>query len=177
MRRLAWFALSIGVITRAQGQEPVARDTTMKDSSAVTLPEVSVTVARAPETVARVPAAIGIVDRTDLRRGQATLGLDESLNNIPGVYTANRYNYNLDQRLVIRGFGTRSNFGLRGIKVLLDGVPQTLPDGQSQLTNVDYADLDRIEVLRGASSSLYGNASGGVLSLRSAAAAEGPFFQ
>lgn len=177
MRRLAWFALTIGVITRAQGQEPVARDTTMKDSSAVTLPELSVTVARASETVARVPAAIGIVDRTDLRRGQATLGLDESLNNIPGVYTANRYNYNLDQRLVIRGFGTRSNFGLRGIKVLLDGVPQTLPDGQSQLTNVDYADLDRIEVLRGASSSLYGNASGGVLSLRSAAAAEGPFFQ
>jgi iron complex outermembrane receptor protein len=177
MRRLAWFALTIGVITRGEAQEPVARDTVLKDSSAVALPEISVTVSRALETVARVPAAIGIVDRTDLRRGQATLGLDESLNNIPGVYTANRYNYNLDQRLVIRGFGTRSNFGLRGIKVLLDGVPQTLPDGQSQLTNVDYADLGRIEVLRGASSSLYGNASGGVLSLSSAVAADGPFFQ
>ena len=177
MRRLTLFALVIGVITQAEGQEPAARDSITRDSATVNLPEISVTVARAAETVARVPAAIGVVDRTDILRGQATLGLDESLNNIPGVYTTNRYNYNLDQRLVIRGFGTRSNFGLRGIKVLLDGVPQTLPDGQSQLTNVDYAALDRIEVLRGASSSLYGNASGGVLSLFSAPPAPGSFLQ
>lgn len=177
MRGLALCVLLVGGFGRAEGQIPVAADTAQRDSAAVTLPEVSVTVARVPETPLRVPAAIGMVDRTEIRRAQTTLGLDESINNIPGVYAANRYNYNLDQRLVIRGFGARSNFGLRGIKVLLDGVPQTLPDGQSQLTNVDYADLERIEILRGSSSSLYGNASGGVLSLNSAPAAEGPFLQ
>ena len=81
------------------------------------------------------------------------------------MVVANRYNFSLDQRISIRGFGSRSNFGVRGLKILLDGVPQTLPDGQSQLTNIDFANLERAEVLRGASSSLYGNASGGVISL------------
>jgi iron complex outermembrane receptor protein len=177
MRYFASCVLSVGLTSQALGQEPVSRDTTRRDSALVTLPEITVTVARSPEPIWRVPAAIGVVDQTELQRGQSTLGLDESLNNIPGVYVSNRYNYNLDQRLVIRGFGTRSNFGIRGIKVLLDGIPQTLPDGQSQLTNVDYSALDRIEVLRGASSSLYGNASGGVLSIQSQPAAPGPFLQ
>ena len=107
---------------------------------------------------------------TAIQRGQQTVGIDEALNNMPGVVVANRYNFSLDQRISIRGFGSRSNFGVRGLKILLDGIPQTLPDGQSQLTNVDFADLERAEVLRGASSSLYGNASGGVISLRDASA-------
>jgi len=102
-----------------------------------------------------------------MQRGQQTVGVDEALNNLPGVVVSNRYNYSLDQRISIRGFGSRSNFGVRGLKILLDGVPQTLPDGQSQLTNIDFANMDRAEVLRGASSSLYGNASGGVLVSRS----------
>lgn len=157
-------------------QVPVQRDSTARDSARV-LPELTVTVTRAQERVSRVPAAVSVVDQRDLKGAQSTLGLDESLNNLPGVYVANRYNFNLDQRLVIRGFGTRSNFGLRGIKVMLDGIPQTLPDGQSQLTNVDYANLGRVEVLRGASSSLYGNASGGVVSLTTEPAGPGPFAQ
>jgi iron complex outermembrane receptor protein len=177
MRHLSLCVLVLGSATPAFGQAPVVQDTTRRDSAQVTLPEITVTVTRSPERMVRLPAAIGMVNQADIQRGQATLGLDESLNNIPGVYVANRYNYNLDQRLVIRGYGTRSNFGLRGIKVLLDGVPQTLPDGQSQLTNVDFANLERIEVLRGASSSLYGNASGGVVSLTSEAASPGPFLQ
>jgi iron complex outermembrane receptor protein len=143
----------------------------------MTLPEITVTVTRSTETVARVPAAVGVVHRRDIQGAQATLGLDEALANLPGVFVANRYNYSLDQRLSIRGAGSRANFGLRGVKVLLDGVPQTLPDGQSQLTNVDFANVQRIEVLRGASSSLYGNASGGVLSLTSEGAGSGPFSQ
>lgn len=158
-------------------QQPVGRDTTRTDSARVQLPELTVTVTRSPETVSKVPAAIGVVSQRDLRGAQSTLGLDETLNNIPGVYVANRYNYSLDQRLVIRGFGTRSNFGVRGIRVMLDGVPQTLPDGQTQLSNVDYGNLGRVEVLRGASSSLYGNASGGVLNLTSERAGPGPFSQ
>ena len=129
-------------------------------------PEINVTVTRthrAARAGARSRSACSIA--TALQRGQPTVGIDEALNNIPGVVVSNRYNFSLDQRISIRGFGSRSNFGVRGLKILLDGIPQTLPDGQSQLTNVDFADIERAEVLRGASSSLYGNASGGVISL------------
>jgi iron complex outermembrane receptor protein len=157
-------------------QEPVGVDTVVRDTGRVRqLPEITVT--RAPEPLERVPYAVGVLDRTELQRGQQTVGLDEALNDLPGVVVSNRYNFSLDQRISIRGFGSRSNFGVRGLKILLDGVPQTLPDGQSQLTNVEFANIDRAEVLRGASSSLYGNASGGVISFRTEGAAPGPFAQ
>jgi iron complex outermembrane recepter protein len=181
MRRwIVWFAgfgcpslLSVSV---AVAQQPSRADTVYRDSLPVReLPEITVT--RAPEPLERVPYAVGVLDRTALQRGQQTVGVDEALNNLPGVVVSNRYNFSLDQRISIRGFGSRSNFGVRGLKILLDGVPQTLPDGQSQLTNVDFADIDRAEVLRGASSSLYGNASGGVISFRTEGAAPGPFAQ
>ncbi|MEP6572589.1 MAG: TonB-dependent receptor [Gemmatimonadota bacterium] len=159
-------------LAQAQVGQP---DSTRKDSAKVVLPEVTVTVTREAEPLSRVPAAVGVVGTSDLRRSRLTIGLDEALNDLPGVFVANRYNFSLDQRLSIRGFGARSNFGIRGVKVLLDGVPQTLPDGQSQLTNVDLGGVGRIEVLRGASSSLYGNASGGVISIQSTQAAAGPF--
>ena len=84
---------------------------------------------------------------------------------LPGVFVANRYNFAQDQRLSIRGFGARSAFAVRGIKILVDGIPQTLPDGQGQLTNLELGEVDRIEVLRGSSSALFGNASGGVISV------------
>ena len=127
------------------------------------LAPVQVSVTRTASTMQRAPWAIGVQDRTQLTRAQATLGLDEALPNIPGVFVANRYNYSLDQRLSIRGAGARANFGIRGVRVLLDGVPQSLPDGQNQLTNVDLADVSRVEVLRGSASSLYGNGAGGVI--------------
>jgi iron complex outermembrane receptor protein len=166
------------VAVPAAAQEPAAGDTTGRDTTGVTrLPDLNVTVTRTPEPLARVPFAVGVLDRDDLVRGQQTLGIDEALNNLPGVVVANRYNFSLDQRISIRGFGSRSNFGVRGLKILVDGIPQTLPDGQSQLTNVDFADLERAEVLRGASSSLYGNASGGVISFQTARADPGPFAQ
>ena len=179
-RNLILSAITISLLGVVQGpveaQEPVRPDTAVRDSLPVReLPEITVT--RAPEPLERVPYAVGVLDRTELQRGQQTLGIDEALNNLPGVVVSNRYNFSLDQRISIRGFGSRSNFGVRGLKILLDGVPQTLPDGQSQLTNVDFADIDRAEVLRGASSSLYGNASGGVISFRTERAVPGPFAQ
>ncbi|HEX2609917.1 MAG TPA: TonB-dependent receptor [Gemmatimonadales bacterium] len=172
--RLALSGTLLGAVwSSAVAQQP---DTVVVDSNRVRkLPEITVT--RAPEPLKRVPYAVGVLDRDDLQRGQQTVGVDEALNNLPGVVVSNRYNFSLDQRITIRGFGARSNFGVRGLKILLDGVPQTLPDGQSQLTNIDFADIDRAEVLRGASSSLYGNASGGVISLRTERAAPGPFAQ
>ena len=87
------------------------------------LPELNVTVTRTTEPLARVPFATGVLDRTAIQRGQQTVGIDEALSNIPGVVVANRYNFSLDQRISIRGFGSRSNFGVRGLKILLDGVP------------------------------------------------------
>ena len=113
--------------------------------------------------LSRLPQGAGGVERRDIARGQATLGPDEFLNNIPGVYVQNRYNFSQGQRIEIRGAGARANFGIRGIKVLLDGIPQTLPDGQSQVTNVEWGLLERAEVLRGAASAIYGNATGGVV--------------
>jgi iron complex outermembrane receptor protein len=124
---------------------------------------VRVTATRAPDTLATVPWSVGVAGVRELRRGQLTIGLDEALGGIPGVYVANRFNYAVDQRVAVRGFGARANFGLRSVTVLLDGVPQTLPDGQSQLTNVELGAVSRVEVLRGASSALWGNGSGGVI--------------
>ena len=168
--------LSLVSASAVLAQEPVGADTIAQDTSRVRrLPEINVT--RTAEPLQRVPYAVGVVDRTEIQRGQQTVGLDEALNNLPGVVVANRYNFSLDQRISIRGAGSRSNFGVRGLKILLDGVPQTLPDGQSQLTNIDFANIDRAEVLRGASSSLYGNSSGGVVAFSSEPAAAGPFAQ
>jgi iron complex outermembrane receptor protein len=170
--------LGLALSSPVFSQEPVRPDTAGRDTTKVRqLPEIKVTVTRTEEPLQKVPYAVGVLDRKDIQRGQPTVGLDEALNNLPGVVVANRYNFSLDQRISIRGFGSRSNFGVRGLKILLDGVPQTLPDGQSQLTNVDFGDIERAEVLRGASSSLYGNASGGVIALTSERAAAGPFAQ
>ncbi len=121
-------------------------------------------VTRGEDALDRIAWAVGTQRTEQIRRAQATVGIDEALANIPGVVVANRYNFALDQRVSIRGAGSRANFGLRGVKVLLDGVPQSLPDGQSQLTNIDLAAIAKVEVLRGSASSLYGNGSGGVLS-------------
>ena len=172
---LGFLALVWGSIVSAQ--EPVKADTVRDTSRVRELPELNVTVTRTAEPLQRVPYAVGVLNRSDIQRGQPTVGIDEALNNLPGVVVANRYNFSLDQRISIRGFGSRSNFGVRGLKILLDGVPQTLPDGQSQLTNIDFADVERAEVLRGASSSLYGNASGGVIAFQTERAAPGPVAQ
>ena len=151
-----------------------AQDSLRDTTRLVRLTDLEVTVARRRDSLRSLPMAAAVISRTELTRGQPTVGLDEALTVVPGVFVANRWNYSLDQRLSIRGAGSRANFGLRGVKVYLDGVPQTLPDGQSQLTNVELASLQRVEVLRGASSALYGNASGGALVLESSAPSAAP---
>jgi iron complex outermembrane receptor protein len=180
MRRLKSlsFILILAFAPPLLAQVPAQADTVRRDSSGVArLPELQVKVTRTTEPITRVPFAVGVLDRDAIQRGQQTVGIDEALSNLPGVVVANRYNFSLDQRISIRGAGSRSNFGVRGLKILLDGIPQTLPDGQSQLTNIDFADVNRAEVLRGASSSLYGNASGGVIAFETERAAAAPFAQ
>lgn len=164
MMRSASHGIALLALLGSLAQAQVRPDSTRRDSTrAQALVPLRVDVTRTPSSDDRAPWAVGSQDARALRRGQATLGVDEALANVPGVIVSNRYNYALDQRLSIRGAGSRANFGLRGVKVLLDGVPQSLPDGQSQLTNIDLAAIGRVEVLRGAASSLYGNGSGGVL--------------
>jgi iron complex outermembrane receptor protein len=138
------------------------------------LPPVTVSVTRAELPFTKTPLAVQLLDKSQISRARPMWGLDESLGAVPGIYIANRYNFSLDQRISIRGFGSRSAFAVRGIKVLLDGIPQTLPDGQGQLTNVELGAADRVEVLRGSASALFGNASGGVISIWTDPAAPHP---
>ncbi|MEO8365145.1 MAG: TonB-dependent receptor [Pseudoxanthomonas sp.] len=113
------------------------------------------------------PASLDIVD---LREDSATAGVNvsEKLVGIPGLLARDRQNYAQDTQLSMRGFGARSTFGVRGVRLFADGVPASMPDGQGQLSHFNLAAGDRIEVMRGPFSALYGNSSGGVLQLWSA---------
>lgn len=173
-------ALAIGAASSAVPAQGTPADTLPRDSVGVDstraqrLAPIRVDVTRQEAATNRLPWAVGTQTTATIRGAQPTLGIDEALANIPGVVVANRYNYALDQRISIRGAGSRANFGLRGVKVLLDGIPQSLPDGQSQLTNVDLAAISRVEVLRGSASSLYGNGSGGVIAFTTDLSAPDP---
>ncbi len=127
------------------------------------LDPVTVTATRVEADPFDVPASIDRVDGGDVRAGRLQVNLSESLGVVPGLALQNRQNYAQDLQLSIRGFGARSTFGIRGVRVYVDGIPATAPDGQGQLTNIDLASVDRIEVLRGPFSALYGNSSGGVV--------------
>src|SRR5688572_27597467 len=130
----------------------------------------TVTVVRTTMDVREAPYAIGVTTRDEIQRGKPGLALDEALAGIAGVQVDNRFNYALGERISIRGFGARAQFGVRGIRVILDGIPMTLADGQTSLNNVDVTTLNRAEVIRGPASTLHGNAAGGVIQLESAVA-------
>lgn len=112
------------------------------------------------------PYPISVVSGAELTRATAGAFLEEALRAIPGVQIQNRFNFAVGERIAIRGFGARSQFGVRGVRILVDGIPATLPDGQATLDHLDLAGLGRIEALRGPNATLYGNAAGGVLHFR-----------
>jgi iron complex outermembrane receptor protein len=115
------------------------------------------------------PYAIGVIDAAALRHSGPMVNLSESLNQVPGIVANLRNNYAQDQQISSRGFGARATFGIRGMRLYTDGIPATMPDGQGQVSHFDIAGAQRIEVLRGPFSALYGANSGGVISLVSAA--------
>ena len=115
------------------------------------------------------PYAISVVDQAELRSAGPMVNLSESLSRVPGIVANLRNNYAQDLQLSSRGFGARSTFGIRGLRLYTDGIPATMPDGQGQVSHFDLAGAQRIEVLRGPFSALYGANSGGVISLISAA--------
>jgi len=113
------------------------------------------------------PASVSVVDQEAIRRAQPQLTLGESIGKLPGVFIQNRANFAQDARISIRGFGARTPFGIRGLQLIVDGIPQTLPDGQGQVDSLDLSTASRIEVLRGPGASLYGSAAGGVIEVTS----------
>ncbi|MCZ6525578.1 MAG: TonB-dependent receptor, partial [Gammaproteobacteria bacterium] len=139
------------------------------------LEELTVTSSRVEKSLLELPSAVTIINKDDIQLGRQQLGLDESLNRVPGLFSQNRYNFTQDLRISIRGFGARASFGIRGIKVFVDYIPSTLADGQSGVDDIDLGSVQRIEVIRGPSSSLYGSASGGVISLYTEDGPETPF--
>ena len=137
-----------------------------RPDSAVVLTPIEVTVTRGSAQRDRVPFAVATVG-DGLATADLGLSLSAALAAVPGVVIQARGNASRDESLSIRGFGARAAFGVRGVRILLDGIPQTMPDGQSQLTLVNLRRVASIEVMRGTGSALHGNATGGVISLRS----------
>lgn len=114
------------------------------------------------------PAAMSVIKREPIHEAQPKLKLDETLSQVPGIFLQNQENFAQGERIAIRGFGARAPFGVRGVTVMVDGIPYTLPDGQAQLDAIDLDTAERIEVIRGPASVLYGNAAGGVISVTTA---------
>lgn len=133
-----------------------------------TLGTVVVTATRGEDDPLDVPAAIDRIDAEAIRRAQPRIDLSESLQRVPGVLARDRQNQAQDLQISVRGFGTRASFGVRGVRLYTDGIPATMPDGQGQVSHFALEAAERIEVLRGPFSALYGNSSGGVIQLFSA---------
>ncbi|GHE21867.1 TonB-dependent receptor family protein [Halomonas urumqiensis] len=129
------------------------------------MPTITVTAPRLARDLYDTPAAVSALTREDIQQGQQGVRLDEALDRVPGVFLQNRDNFAQGQRISSRGFGARGTFGIRGLHIRVDGIPYTLPDGQAQIDAVDLDSAERIEVIRGPSSVLYGNAAGGVIDI------------
>jgi iron complex outermembrane recepter protein len=159
-RRVTGFIVAIGMTiafgARAQTPPPVPE---------VTLDPVVVTATRSAARLFDVPASGDVIDGATIRDGQPAISLSESLVRVPGVFAANRNNYAQDLQLSSRGYGARAAFGVRGVRLYQDDIPATMPDGQGQTGSFSLLSAKRIEVLRGPFSTLYGNASGGVVSV------------
>jgi hypothetical protein len=163
MKRIAATA-SLALLSAAlQAQTSAVPATDAAADAAPSLRPVTVTTPRGEVVPFDMPGSVDLVDRQQLRDGRLQVNLSESLGGVPGLQVQNRQNYAQDLQISIRGFGARSTFGLRGVRLYIDGIPATLPDGQGQSSNIDIGSADRVEVLRGPFSALYGNSSGGVI--------------
>ncbi len=142
----------------AQAKEP-------KTSEPITLKPINVTATRSEKQASEIPNAITYHERGKQQDYQPGATLDEFVRGTPGVFIQNQFNFAQDLRISIRGFGARSPFGVRGIHMRMDGIPQTLPDGQTQLDAIDPSLIESMDILRGPSASLYGNSSGGLINM------------
>jgi iron complex outermembrane receptor protein len=141
----------------------IASMTFVSQLQAQSLEEVNVLGGRLEQQQFDTPGSVQVIDEDTLRSSGAQVNLSDTLVRVPGVVALNRNNYAQDVQISIRGFGARASFGLRGIRLITDGIPATIPDGQGQSSTVSLTSASRIEVLTGPLAQLYGNSSGGVI--------------
>ena len=136
----------------------------VKDS--IQLEEVIISVTKIKDSLVNTPFSVSIKNFSTFQKSAEQFNISEYIEDIPGIFISNDNNYAQDSRISIRGFGSRANFGIRGIKLIVDGVPETTPDGQSQIDNLNLEIIEKIEVIRGVGSSLYGNSSAGIIKIK-----------
>ena len=158
-------ALAVAAPARAQAPPPAAD---------ATLDPLVITATRRSERSFDVPASIDVIGQREIQQQQPMVNLSETLVRVPGIVANNRQNYAQDIQISSRGFGARAAFGVRGLRLYQDEIPQTMPDGQGQTGSFALLATERIEVLRGPYSTLYGNASGGVITVFSESGTERP---
>ncbi|WAC72145.1 TonB-dependent receptor [Roseateles sp. SL47] len=154
--------------TATTGTTATTATTATTGTAPTSLPPVVITGSVAERALATVPYAASVLDAQDLRRAGPMVNLSEALARVPGMTANNRQNYAQDLQLSSRGFGARAPFGVRGLRLYTDGIPATMPDGQGQVSHFDLASAQRLEVVRGPFTALYGNSSGGVIAAFSA---------
>jgi len=157
--RLKVFASGGALCGAALAQAPPAPESTLEP--------VVVTATQTERNALDVPASVDLIDAQTLRDAKLRVNLSESLERVPGLTILNRSNYAQDLQISIRGFGSRASFGVRGLRLYVDGVPATSPDGQGQVSHFPIGAAEKVEVLRGPFSALYGNSSGGVIAMTS----------
>jgi len=164
----------------AWGEEPIVTaqlsNSEVETANVLLTGPVVVTATRVEQNSFDLPVSIDIVSMEDIQTGQLQMALSESLIRVPGVTATNRNNQAQDPQVSTRGFGSRSAFGVRGVRVYVDGIPLSMPDGQGQPGVVDLSAIKSVEVLRGPFSALYGNSSGGVIQMLSEDAPKSPTF-
>lgn len=126
---------------------------------------VVITATRIAQSSFDLPVSIDVVSAEQMQDGQAMVNASESLARVPGIVAPSQSRFSSDQLVSSRGFGARAGFGVRGIRLYADGIPQSMPDGQGQMGTFSLSSADRMEVLRGPFSALYGNSSGGVIQI------------
>lgn len=152
-------------IEHTNAQQTKERDTTLwinnLDSASINIDEVVVTGTRVSKKIIDIPYSIVRINYVDYKYNK-NVGVDDMLSSVPGMFLQSRYG-NHDVRISIRGFGSKSNSGIRGVRVLLDDIPESEPDGQTRIEAIDFNSIGRIEIAKGNLSSMYTNAPGGVI--------------
>jgi len=164
-------AAMLAALGIAQGLH--AQTQTSPDAAVADVPSVVVTVTSVAQPSFDTPAAVDVVSGRTLKEGQRQVNLSETLSRVLGLNIADRHNYAQDLQISSRGFGARSTFGVRGIRLYADGIPATMPDGSGQVSHFSLSSAARVEVLRGPFSALHGNAAGGVIAIFSEDAPSG----
>jgi iron complex outermembrane recepter protein len=156
--------IGLGVLQTALAQTSPAAGAT-DANAARELPAVTISVTRTEARNFETPASVDVVTRSQIEDAKLQVNISEVLGTVPGLVANNRGNYAQDLQISSRGFGARTAFGVRGIRIYVDGIPGNSPDGQGQVSHVDLGSAKQIEVLRGPFSSIYGNSSGGVINV------------